>query len=38
MTIKIKRCLPLAFTLVAVLSILVITLGNQPIVAYFFNE
>ena len=37
MTLKTKRCLPLAMTLVAFLSFLAITLGNQPIVAYFFN-
>jgi hypothetical protein len=37
MQLKTKRCLPLAFTLVAFLSILVITIGNQPIVAYIFN-
>jgi hypothetical protein len=37
MTLKTKRCLPLVFTLVAFLSILAVTLGNQPIAAYFFN-
>jgi hypothetical protein len=37
MNIKTKRCLPLVLTLVAILSILAITLGNQPIAAYFFN-
>jgi hypothetical protein len=37
MTLKTKRCLPLAFSLVAFLSILAFTLGNQPIVAYVFN-
>jgi hypothetical protein len=37
MTLKTKRCLPLAFTLVAFLSILVIALGSQPIVAYIVN-
>ena len=37
MTLKTKRCLPLVITLIAFLSILAITLGNQPIVAYFFN-
>jgi hypothetical protein len=37
MTLKTKRGLPLVFTLVVFLSILAITLGNQPIVAYSFN-
>jgi len=37
MTLKTKRCLPLVFSLVAFLSVLAITLGNQPIVAYVFN-
>ncbi len=37
MTLKTKRCLPLVFTLVAFISILVITIGNQPIVAYIFS-
>jgi hypothetical protein len=37
MTLKTKRCLPLVFTLVAFLSVLAITFGNQPIVAYVFN-
>ena len=37
MTLKTKRCLPLAFTLVAFLAALAITLGNQPIAAYFIN-
>jgi hypothetical protein len=37
MTLKTKRCLPLVFILIAFLSVLAITLGNQPIVAYIFN-
>lgn len=37
MTLKHKRSLPLALTLVVLLSLLVITIGNQPIVAYYFN-
>ena len=37
MTLKTKRNLPLVFILVAFLSILVLTLGDQPITAYFFN-
>lgn len=37
MSLKTKRNLPLAITLFALLATLAITLGNQPIVAYFFN-
>ncbi len=37
MTLKTKRCLPLAFTLIIFISALAIALGNQPIVAYIFN-
>jgi hypothetical protein len=37
MTLKTKRCIPLAFTLVAILSVLAIRFGNQPILAYVFN-
>jgi hypothetical protein len=35
MNLKYKRSLPLAITLVTFLLVLVITIGNQPIVAYF---
>jgi hypothetical protein len=35
MTLKTKRNLPLAVTLIALLTLLVITIGNQPIAAYF---
>jgi len=37
MTLKTKRCLPLAFTLIAFLSVIAFTIGSQPIVAYVFN-
>ena len=37
MTLKAKRSLPLVFILVAFLSGLAVTLGSQPIAAYFFN-
>ena len=36
MTLKTKRCLPLVFTLVAFLTTLAITVGDQPVVAYVF--
>jgi hypothetical protein len=36
MTLKTKRCLPLVIIMVALLSLLAITIGNQPIVAYVY--
>lgn len=37
MTLKIKRNLPLVFTLITFLSTLAVFMGTQPIVAYVFN-
>ncbi len=36
MTLKTKRCIPLAFTLIAFIAILAISIGSQPINTYVF--
>ena len=37
MNLKLKRNIPIILMLVAFLSVLAITIGNQPIVAYFIQ-
>ena len=37
MNLKVKRNIPIAFTLIAFLSILATVLGDQPILAYVFS-
>jgi hypothetical protein len=34
MTLKFKRNLPLVLTLIGILAMLVVTIGNQPIISY----
>jgi hypothetical protein len=37
MTLRFKRNVPLVITLIAILTVLVVMIGNQPIVSYTVN-